>query len=347
MLYQIAIATAFVLISTLSSNAAVIEYSSYDDVFDGRGEITLSGSVEVGDREKLVSAVEAIWSETSRSSDITIILDSQGGSYHEAILIARYIAETWVRTRVRSGSECFSACAIIFLSGSYNTESGKGIITSRTVEVGAKLGFHAPFIQIGGNGRYTSDTVEEAFSAGVQAVLALSEISEIAQIDGSLLNEIIKVGSDDFFLIETVDHFGRWQIDIDNNFSAIEPSTINHLLNLCINAFAWQANTLIYSYPGLLKFPYSTSSSELKEYFQTSWGGDFEGSHDNGNPRKYVLSNPVFGGDATTCIVNGYSEDSYQVHFTGDFSGFPWRADAYTTRVSIPSWAIQNPDENW
>ncbi len=79
-----------------------------------------------------------------------ICLDSPGGALNEVLAFLRRIdelnrADGFVfATRIRSGDECLSSCAILFMFGqSYGANSP---FPDRTMEPGARLGFHSPFI---------------------------------------------------------------------------------------------------------------------------------------------------------------------------------------------------------
>lgn len=72
-------------------------------------------------------------------------LDSPGGSFKAGIDIARLFNRYQVSTKINAGSECLSACAVIFMSG-YGAGYEGPNYRARSVEWPARLGFHRPFL---------------------------------------------------------------------------------------------------------------------------------------------------------------------------------------------------------
>ncbi|SNS97317.1 hypothetical protein [Antarctobacter heliothermus] len=105
-----------------------------------------------------------------------ICLNSPGGSLAEvlAFLEASDRPENgfYFGTRVRTGDECLSSCAILFMFGlSFGANSPS---PSRQLAPGARLGFHSPFIRDGA-APATSDA--EVFSVALQVVKLLADRS--------------------------------------------------------------------------------------------------------------------------------------------------------------------------
>ena len=69
-------------------------------------------------------------------------LDSKGGSFEEALRIANLLLARYVTTTIQDNHECLSACAIIFMAGTYLTTIGPQI--GRTMAANATLGFRSP-----------------------------------------------------------------------------------------------------------------------------------------------------------------------------------------------------------
>ncbi len=104
--------------------------------------ITLSGDIVPGDANNLLEAIEE--AERARVSNLTLSLNSNGGSFQEGLKMSKRLGKHTVRTVVKSGSVCRSACALVFLGGSQGVEAENE--PDRMLEIGAQLGFHAPYL---------------------------------------------------------------------------------------------------------------------------------------------------------------------------------------------------------
>src|SRR5690606_32028891 len=75
-----------------------------------------------------------------------VTLHSPGGNYIEGLKLANFMRENHIATVVEQGSSCYSACAFAFLGGTgYSPQQGIGIYIDRMIELGGRLGFHAPY----------------------------------------------------------------------------------------------------------------------------------------------------------------------------------------------------------
>lgn len=74
-----------------------------------------------------------------------LCLDSPGGSFLGGQALKDLFMTDGIQTYVRQGDQCHSACALAFLGGS---EWGDMRHASRTIEPGAALGFHAPYLAL-------------------------------------------------------------------------------------------------------------------------------------------------------------------------------------------------------
>ncbi|MGV2129490.1 hypothetical protein ACQZ4Q_23255 [Agrobacterium vitis] len=74
-----------------------------------------------------------------------LCLDSPGGSFLGGKALEDLFMTEGIQTYVRGGDQCHSACALAFLGGS---EWGDMRHASRTLEPGAVLGFHAPYLAL-------------------------------------------------------------------------------------------------------------------------------------------------------------------------------------------------------
>lgn len=160
--------------------------------------ISLSGEIVPGDAQEL-------WDTNPRNGDV-LCLDSPGGNFAEAIKIAERLDGGVLATRLEAGTECLSACALIFVAASWFEDIH---IPRRTMHQEARLGFHAPFV-IPPKGQYTERSISEAFKVGTNAVALMMKLGTIEGrfgYEGVFPNDImIKIlgkGPNEFYDIDT------------------------------------------------------------------------------------------------------------------------------------------------
>jgi hypothetical protein len=125
------------LLFAATNNASSAEFKSVDLRGNGSYIITMSGSINHGDADKLRSLIlsEIIYFTA-------IELNSPGGNLAEAIKISRIIQELKIATRVKQGGVCASACFLIWIAGEPRQASGQ-----RSSSKYGNIGLHRPFIQ--------------------------------------------------------------------------------------------------------------------------------------------------------------------------------------------------------
>lgn len=197
--------------------------------------LLLEGPIEKGDLERLTSLV-ADQRDKQFPTPPRLCLHSPGGSYAEGLAIARYLMDQSIGTAVPAGAECYSACAIIFMGGSY---PWKGEL-NRFLHTQAILGFHAPYIPDSNNkNRVMVDEGEVgiAFSDGIKAMKFFMELgvgNEVKRIVPELMEEMIARGPREFFFIDTIGKAIRSRIHV---YGIDQPPQIDAygLCNACIN----------------------------------------------------------------------------------------------------------------
>jgi hypothetical protein len=212
--------------------------------------ISLVGEIIEGDFEKFkLLARKKKLSNGSEGSDVentydeALCLDSLGGNYLEGRLIANFVHKHAVVTRILKNSECYSACALIFMAGRVHGDEIDG--PAKFLSVKGKLGFHAPYFTFDDNATFTGKEVK-AFS-GFQNLLVAdlmkfgsfaSEFNFRPNIPASLFTDIYKSKPNELSLVDTIDKAARWGIDL-------EDLEIKLMLNkkqevqLCLNFQAW------------------------------------------------------------------------------------------------------------
>jgi len=220
--------------------------------------LLLKGPIETGDLERLKGAERAAEQARRRAlqsqtdGGYGLCLDSPGGSYEEALAIARHVfgaseASTGTSTFVDREEACYSACAIIWLAGTVLYESS--INPSRALHVLAKLGFHAPYLTEAPAGTYSGQAVVNAYQAGLAAIGKLADIpygkegpykTRIAKsytgeiIPHGLLAEMLRHGPNEMFLVDTLAKVLLWEFRLEG---FARPQAVNRqaLCNACTN----------------------------------------------------------------------------------------------------------------
>ncbi|NEH59823.1 hypothetical protein GR198_29305 [Rhizobium leguminosarum] len=192
-------------------------------------EISLSGRIVKGDNEKLHALISPIRNDPENPyamlKTINLQLDSEGGDYFEGINMARTIRTNGVQTWVLADRDCVSACAFMFLAGSYFNNDGitQRLLPSRTIQPGAHLGFHSPY----------NDLDLGKFDDGVKAIRALRQVLGVA-LPSDLFLIALETGRDETFDIEFVADILRWEIDLEGYALGDVPER-EGLYNACVN----------------------------------------------------------------------------------------------------------------
>ncbi|MCH6206345.1 hypothetical protein L3V16_21205 [Brucella ciceri] len=176
----------------------------------------LSGIIEKGDAEKIAAIVDKNGDGVDAGN--SICLNSPGGNY----LAGKQLFDTFMAdgfaTYVRKGDECHSACAIAFLGGSV---WGDFRHPSRTVEPGGVIGFHAPYVILEPDKKYSAEYVSSLTRAAFGIVSTLIKDQESLKISRKFLTDYILLDSEETRTIQTVEDAAHAGIAVD-----IKPKTI-------------------------------------------------------------------------------------------------------------------------
>jgi hypothetical protein len=192
------------------------------------------GGIEAGDKAALEKLLQA-------GSRQVLCLNSPGGSYSEAIEVIELISRTLqqpIATRVKAGTECLSACALIFLAGNNGTSAKGQREPLRHLDARGLLGFHGPYIR---TGSIASDPklAAEAFRAGLRAIGRLLERGEETMFPSDLLVGALQKGADEFLYVDTVGKAGEWSINIVG-YRKPTSFTTQMLQRACLNDTIWR-----------------------------------------------------------------------------------------------------------
>lgn len=208
------------------------------------------GIVDAGDLD--------LFSALPSDPQVVICLDSPGGSFMEGIAIGEYLREAGIGTLLEAGATCESACALVFMSGTYVADEIRfkdpqdpdyvedwqlGPWPWRSMHPTARLGLHAPRLNVP-EGQYDEATVTLAYDAALRSLSEFStRLMQTGPSDPILFNPdlfsiLIATPHDQMFYIDTVDLAGRFDIRVG---PVIPPTTLSEdsLIQACITYFRW------------------------------------------------------------------------------------------------------------
>ncbi|MCB1470837.1 MAG: hypothetical protein KDK08_27600 [Rhizobiaceae bacterium] len=147
----IALTVSAALVGTQPSRVLSAEFF----LLPGTGTLYMMGEITLTDVTQFEEFI-------ANNAIDTLGLAGPGGVLQAAVEIGGMVRERRLSTVAIAGRDCASACSLLFLSGQ-----------TRTMDEGARLGFHLPFIQFNGArdpGRYCSE-IAAAQSTAPTAVL--------------------------------------------------------------------------------------------------------------------------------------------------------------------------------
>ncbi len=207
--------------------------------------LSLRGEISRGDTEKLKKLVASLSQKNvfcEVETPAVIQLNSPGGHFSEGLRLAAFFREAGIGTFVGNGDRCLSACAVAFLGGTRHLCADGDSQTYRRLETKAQLGFHAPRLAVP-DVNVTKRMMEAAYNVAVRQIATLIDEAKKSGVRSSLIVEMLKVGADEFYYIDTVAKAGRWGFDV-----AIEtPRTLapKTLALACANSAAWRRDQFI------------------------------------------------------------------------------------------------------
>ncbi|MFQ6185822.1 hypothetical protein ACLMJV_28275 [Sinorhizobium meliloti] len=240
------------LASLLSGPAASADVS-FEGVKDGpiaEARFRLSGDIDQGDVQRLDAALKS--SGITHAQDpwrrIVVSLDSPGGSYHEGLDLALAFRRRGLGTIVRSGDQCLSACAIAFLGGTALPKDPNPVseedtlpdqLPERSLEPGAVLGFHAPYLAVP-NDDYDASVVTDAYRSAVLGISRLVAIADKLYVVPAELPKLLAPTKDELFVADDVDSVRFLGIDYEERSYQMRNKpgiTRSMIVNGCVNRF--------------------------------------------------------------------------------------------------------------
>lgn len=247
--FVVVVLAAFSLTS-MSRAAEVIFEGIKDGQISREVRFRLEGEILEGDSDRVAQALRDADISYQQDSwrQIVISLDSPGGEFHEGINLATSFRRLGLATVVRAGDGCYSACAIAFLGGvdlpKDPTPVGEGEPLpsqkpSRSLEKGARLGFHAPYLSIS-DGNYEAGLVQDAYRAAVLGIARLIAVADQLYIVPAELPWLLAPDRDEMYMADDVDAVGFLGIEYADYSYQIRDSygfTQSMILNGCVNRY--------------------------------------------------------------------------------------------------------------
>ncbi|MDE8761975.1 MULTISPECIES: COG3904 family protein [Rhizobium] len=210
----------------------------------------MQGDIQQGDVQRLDKSLQS--SGITHAQDpwrrIVVALDSAGGSYHEGLDLALAFRRRGLATVVRSGNRCLSACAIAFLGGTAlpkdpnlvsDDEPLPDQLPERSIEPGAILGFHAPYLSVP-NEDYDASVVADAYRSAVLGISRLVAIADRLYVVPAELPKLLAPTKDELFVADDADSVRFLGIDYEDRSYQMRDKpgiTRSMIVNGCVNRF--------------------------------------------------------------------------------------------------------------
>lgn len=319
----VAIVSFFCMVS-LGGNLSAATVSAQEND-DSECAFLLQGEIKVGDADQLLNKVKSYYEELQskgtfferRQFPSYVCLNSPGGSLLEGVDLAKVISAHGLATRIPENSVCLSACSIAFMAGSYGSLEGEMNFTRRTMHPTAKLGFHAPSLNIP-KGQYNEESVEKAYNVALQAVASVAYLrsNSIQEFAESIFITFLVTPSSTFSYVDTVGSATRLGVEI-SPVPVFTGKLGAAVTNLCENAVSRYSDVAPVASQGIIQ---------------------------NGDKLKVVGNQIVFDGGyyeeaAVPCVIwqiDGFNNTDYDFRVTfpdalGNFPAYKSRFNASAT----------------
>ena len=185
------------------------------DSYHGPCHAVMDGPITPGDVNRLRAVLPGDGSDAGYAmTPVTLCLNSPGGSFTEGLAIARYLRQTGIGTHVAAGDECLSACALAFLGGTTLWFEDELVsFTTRTLHPLARLGFHAPQLELT-PGQYTESDVTRAFGVALEATAEIFRRRGELGITEAFALDFLARSGEDFLMIDTSDALEAMNISL-------------------------------------------------------------------------------------------------------------------------------------
>ncbi len=194
---------------------------------DPQCQYELRGPIEAFDHKK-VEAIPGL----EAGAQIVICLNSPGGSYVGGKELYNTFMVQGIGTRVRRGDQCHSACALAFLGGSI---WGDHRYVNRSMEPGAKLGFHAPYVNLP-KGTYDDKVVANTTRAAIRIVNLLVKDRSSLKVSEKFIADFVLYDARETKAIATIRDAAHAGVELSTKTQDIS-FTRDALKNACVLLF--------------------------------------------------------------------------------------------------------------
>lgn len=206
--------------------------------------IRLSGPLRQGDAEAMRQLLARLKGQSKVSADTplaTVELSSLGGDLIEGLKIGYLFRDYDIATVVRKKDLCLSACALAFLGGT-STHDLSERSPRQSLEIGAKLGFHAFYLNPNSAQAPTaSDPVQGRHQGFTEARAATSAVMLYAAdlgIDPRFVAAMMTKPQDAFAYVNTTEDFLTLKVcPLGLDRPPISPA--EQALNICNHSTGW------------------------------------------------------------------------------------------------------------
>lgn len=210
----------------------------------------ITGTFAQGDGDRIGRAIRSSieeWRNRNLWGVSVVCLDSPGGALPEALTLASLFREDGIGTRLEAGATCESACALLFMAGSFHAHES-GLYKWRVMHPTARLGFHAFKLEVP-PGQYDGTTVGKAYALAMETLARTIEdlmqnrgFEDGEHLKPSLVAAMLRTPPDRMMYVDTIDKAGRWGIRIGPLRTAGLSMTEMDFRRACANEKAWQAD---------------------------------------------------------------------------------------------------------
>jgi|GEM_PF-5484866 len=267
-------------------------------------QVKLAGVIANGDTGQLIRFVKDKNVIDPENDEIgySLCLDSPGGSFNEAMVLARYFQTKVVSTVIDRNAACLSACAVAFMFGT--EAAGDFIGSKRAMHFSARLGFHRPALKVPNRADYTDEQIEKALKVILDSVVNLMVEANRVQFNHSqpimasdLIQHMFNHEGNDFYEIETVDQAGRWNIQV-LGWTPPERFALHHAHNACMNLLSWPVGFTSHFKPFNYAAGIRASSYSSFDFIGDRFGMlGFQTAEKSGDVHRIALTTPSTTGD--------------------------------------------------
>lgn len=167
--------------------------------------VGLEGEIVQGDVQRLTKAIGRLEAQRKRMKcdprqELTLSLNSDGGSVDEAMAIARLVRRKAMRTRVDYNQSCLSSCVFVFAGG-----------VRRMTFTGSRIGIHRPYF----SSLAPNLTYQQIQAQRFAMVKRLKEFAREMDFSEKLIDDMLAIEPADMRLITNANNpeYRIWGVD--------------------------------------------------------------------------------------------------------------------------------------